>query len=152
MMVFGEWSLPISTHQPSLYFLSAVWLQRGVTKWLWWVSSTQTGSTFHNQATQDLGASLQLLRAGLYLEKAGVAVEGQSYHLSRDYMSAYATLCGGSRDILGEALWKKLCKCWLWHKTFSPHPDVLREAVVADTSKKQGGLLSQHSSKRKGWK
>lgn len=44
----------------------------------------------------------------MYLEKAGVAMEGQSHHLPRDYMSAYATLCGGSRDILGEvwALWK----------------------------------------------
>lgn len=102
MMIFGEWSLPISTHQPSLYFVSPVQLQRGVTKWLWWVSGTQPGSAFHKQATQDLGASLQSLRAGLYLEKAGVAMEGRSYHLPRDYMSAYATLCGGSRDTLGE--------------------------------------------------
>lgn len=45
--------------------------------------------------------------------------------------------------------WQKLCKCWLWNKTFSPHPDVLREAVVADTSKNKVACSASTPAKGK---
>lgn len=111
-----------------------------------------------DHSTQDLATSLQCMQSGLGLEKVGVATKGsctnQSYHPPCHYMCVYAILCGGSRDILGEiwALYKltETLQVLTVKQDFLP-TDVLREAVVTDTSKKQGDLLRQGSSRSKGW-